>query len=46
MENSLVIPGSAILTAERSNGVKKPAGTAIKRAFFFGPIIAMKNPCG
>jgi hypothetical protein len=46
MENSLVMVGSAILTAERSNGVKKPAGTAIKRAFFFGSIIDVKNPCG
>jgi hypothetical protein len=46
MENSLAMVGRAMLTEERSNGVKKPVSTAIKRAIFFGSIIAIKNPYG
>jgi imidazoleglycerol phosphate synthase glutamine amidotransferase subunit HisH len=35
MENSLAMVGRAMLTAERSNGDKKPASTAIKKGNLF-----------
>jgi hypothetical protein len=46
MENSLPIVGRAMLTAERSKGVKKPVSTAISSAIFFGSRNAMKDPYG
>jgi hypothetical protein len=36
----------AILTEERSKGIKKPASPAINRAIFFCTIIVLKNPYG
>jgi hypothetical protein len=35
-----------MLTEERSNGIKKPASTAISSAIFWGSRNAMQNPYG
>ena len=44
MEKTAAKVGMAILTAEKSKVVKKPASPAINRAIFFGTIIVLKNP--